>query len=68
MTTQAREEVMVLALKEVDYFARLVEDLLFLSQLSEPKYAAEKTRINLATLVEDELDPHSKPIIRTSKS
>ena len=56
MTVQARDEVLVLALKEVEYFTRLVEDLLFLSQLAEPKYSAEKTRLNLGMLIEDELE------------
>ena len=56
MPVASQREILSLSLKEVDYFARLVEDLLFLAQVTEPKYAVVKTSINLYDLIEDELE------------
>jgi len=50
-----RAELMSLSVKEVDYFANLVEDLLFLAQASEPKYNQTPDRIEIADLVEGEV-------------
>jgi K+-sensing histidine kinase KdpD len=51
-----RAELMSLSLREVEYFERLVEDLLLLAQVTEPKYSAEKARIDIADLLEEELE------------
>jgi signal transduction histidine kinase len=56
ITGEKREEILSLSLKEVDYFARLVEDVLFLAQVSEPKYSPVKTMIDLPELLADELE------------
>lgn len=50
------EELLGLALKETDYFERLVEDLLVLAQVSEPRYLASREALNLAELLEEEAD------------
>jgi signal transduction histidine kinase len=56
MAPETREELMSLALKEIDYFARLIEDLLVLAQVSEPRYNAKRTPVRLNELLEDEAE------------
>lgn len=56
MEAQAQEEILGLSLKEVEYFQRLVEDLLFLAQVRDPKYAVIKTSVPLNELLNDELE------------
>gem|GEM_PF-2111767 len=56
MTIEAKVECVGLALKEVDYFQRLVEDVLFLAQVRDPKYAVVKTPVPLVDLLEEELE------------
>jgi signal transduction histidine kinase len=53
---QVKVELVGLALKEVDYFERLVEDLLVLAQVSEPHYHTDRKTVSLAALLEDEAD------------
>lgn len=48
------EELADLSLKEVDYVSRLVEDLLLLAQVSEPKYKAAAKPLDLVPLLEEE--------------
>jgi signal transduction histidine kinase len=45
-----------LSVKEVYYFERLVEDLLFLSGVNDPKYSASFKTMNLAQLIEEEIE------------
>lgn len=48
-----RDELLSLSLKEIDYFERLVEDLLFLAELKEPDYSETKSTFNFPeTLLE----------------
>jgi signal transduction histidine kinase len=49
-------EFMGLAVKEVDYFDRLVEDLLIIAQMSEPKYQLESSSVSLLDLLEEEIE------------
>jgi signal transduction histidine kinase len=51
---KTRQEVLSLALKETHYFERLVEDLLVLAQVSEPRYHGENHTIDLNELLEEE--------------
>src|SRR5262249_29829208 len=51
-----REELTDWSLKEVEYFEHLVEDLLFLAQVTEPKYHASKAAVDLTDLLSEELD------------
>lgn len=55
MTIESKVECVQLALKEVDYFQRLVEDVLFLAQVRDPKYAVVKTPVPLTELLSEEL-------------
>jgi signal transduction histidine kinase len=51
-----KKEMMGLALREVEYFERLVEDLLVLAQVNEPKYRADRKPVSFVDLVNDEVD------------
>lgn len=56
LTEEKRQEVLSLCFSEVEYFGKLVEDLLFLAQITEPKYSLGNERINLQERVEDQLN------------
>lgn len=56
MEVGSQEELLNLSMKEVDYFQRLVEDLLFLAQVRDPKYAVVRTAVDLNDLLGDELE------------
>jgi K+-sensing histidine kinase KdpD len=45
-----------LAMKEVAYFERLVEDLLFLSGVNDPRYSQGRREVLLTNLVEEEAE------------
>ncbi|MGE0633302.1 MAG: sensor histidine kinase [Pseudobdellovibrionaceae bacterium] len=51
-----QSEITTLALKEVDYFARLVEDLLFLAQIKGPTFSKNSSFVNVVDLLLDEAD------------
>lgn len=52
--SEEMQELSDLAMKETDYISRLVEDLLLLAQVSEPKYKPSQDKITLASLLEEE--------------
>ncbi|MBX2993855.1 MAG: hypothetical protein KF681_03515 [Bdellovibrionaceae bacterium] len=52
---ERRKDIMKLCLSEVDYFSALVEDLLFLAQLSEPKYAKSVDKVALKDELESQI-------------
>lgn len=56
MKVENRKELLSLSLKEIDYFQRLVEDLLVLAQVSEPRYRPEQNRVDVKELIEEESD------------
>lgn len=56
INSETRGELMELSLKEVEYFERLVEDLLFLAQVSEPQFNARPSQVDLGELLNEELD------------
>lgn len=45
-----------LAQREVSYFERLVEDLLFLSGVNDPRYSSSLKDVDLSTLLEEEAE------------
>jgi signal transduction histidine kinase len=45
-----------LSLKEISYFERLVEDLLFLSGVNDPRYSAQFNDVSLNELIEEEIE------------
>jgi signal transduction histidine kinase len=55
LESHLREEVLSLALKETDYFERLVEDLLVLAQVGEPQYRAHRESVDLRELLSEEI-------------
>jgi signal transduction histidine kinase len=54
LTPTVKRELVSLSVKEVDYFGRLIEDLLILAQVSEPRYHAKKESIDLIAIFTDE--------------
>lgn len=55
LNTSSRDELTALAFQETEYLTRLVEDLLFLALVLEPKYKAESHPIDLTGLVRTQL-------------
>lgn len=67
LAEDTKKEFLELSLKEVNYFERLVEDLLFLAQVSEPKYQIQKESILLVNILEDEAEDVSFRINQNGK-
>ena len=55
ISEEKRQEVVSLCFSEVEYFGNLVEDLLFLAQITEPKYSKGTERFNFKEYVEDQI-------------
>ncbi|UYL09511.1 HAMP domain-containing histidine kinase [Bdellovibrio sp. SKB1291214] len=55
LSSEKRQEIVALCFSEVEYFGKLVEDLLFLAQITEPKYSAGTEEINLLERVQDQV-------------
>lgn len=51
-----RTDLISFSLKEIDYLERLVEDLLFLAQVTEPRYLTNMTELNLVDIADEELN------------
>jgi signal transduction histidine kinase len=51
-----RIEILSLANIEVNYFARLVEDLLFMAQVSEPKYQVNQKEVDVLEILNEIID------------
>jgi signal transduction histidine kinase len=64
LTTEKRKKLLSLAGNEVNYFEKLVEDLLFLSGVRELLESKRKS-VSLKNLVQMELDILDNPAIRT---
>jgi signal transduction histidine kinase len=56
LTEALKKELLGLSLREVEYFERLVEDLLVLAQVNEPRYRADRKPISFNDLLNDEVD------------
>jgi len=56
LTSEVKQELSSLALKEIEYFGRLVEDLLFLAQVKEPNYKNKQTLINVNEILTEEAE------------
>lgn len=54
-----QNELTGLALKEIHYFERLVEDLLFLAQVKTPSRQIEDSNVNLSNLLSESIDDFS---------
>lgn len=55
LSSEKRQEIVSLCFSEVEYFGKLVEDLLFLAQITEPKYSAGTEEINLLERAQDQV-------------
>jgi signal transduction histidine kinase len=55
-TEEIKNKFIDLSLQEVNYFARLVEDLLFLGRVSEPKYNLKTETLSVTSLINSEID------------
>ncbi|WPU65918.1 HAMP domain-containing sensor histidine kinase [Peredibacter starrii] len=53
---ESRRRTQVLAMREVNYFERLVEDLLFLSGVNDPRYSVNFKNVSLNDLIQEEVD------------
>jgi signal transduction histidine kinase len=53
---EVQNELMELSLQEVEYFERLVEDLLFLAQVNEPQYQLKREVLSLESLLSEEAE------------
>lgn len=52
---KTKSELLSLSNKEINYFARLVEDLLVLSQVDEPKYNSATSGVSISLLLQEEI-------------
>lgn len=53
---EARAELFSMADREIEYFARLVEDLLFLAQVQDPRYRDAVDRVDIGKVMSEEID------------
>ena len=56
MEEEKRQHAQALAVKEVHYFERLVEDLLFLSGVNDPRYSGNFKQVKLSELIQEETE------------
>lgn len=56
LALEVQTELMELSLQEVEYFERLVEDLLFLAQVNEPQYQLKREVLSLESLLSEEAE------------
>ncbi len=64
LTPEKELELQTLIQKEIDYFSRLVEELLFLSGVNEPKYTNHFQKLDLTKLIADEIAVFSSSKIK----
>lgn len=55
LTPQKEKELQTLIQKEINYFSRLVEELLFLSGVNDPKYTHNFQHLNVTDLINEEI-------------
>lgn len=56
LTPEVRQELLTLSGREIEYFGKLVEDLLLLSQVSEPHYSTDTEKIDISEIVTEEVE------------
>ena len=56
LTAPDRAQLLSLSLTETRYFEHLVEDLLFLAQVTDPQYQGERDRVDVGHLIANEVD------------
>lgn len=65
---ELQKEFLDLSLKETLYFESLVEDLLFLAQVSEPRYRLGREKVDVHQLLEEVLDDAEFMMVKNSQS
>lgn len=55
LESAVKKELLQLSLREVDYFGQLVEDLLLLARVDEPKYRHENIQIPICDIIDEVL-------------
>lgn len=55
LSEEKKQEVLGLCFSEVEYFGKLVEDLLFLAQITEPKYSLGTEKVDLRAKVAEQI-------------
>ncbi|WP_413569421.1 histidine kinase dimerization/phospho-acceptor domain-containing protein [Bdellovibrio sp. HCB117] len=55
LSEEKRQEVLSLSFTEVEYFGKLVEDLLFLAQITEPKYSLGTETIRFDERIQEQI-------------
>ncbi len=56
LSSEVRQELLTLSGREIEYFGKLVEDLLLLSQVSEPHYSTDTEKIDISEIVTEEIE------------
>lgn len=56
LSPEVRQELLTLSGREIEYFGKLVEDLLLLSQVSEPHYSTDTEKIDISEIVTEEVE------------
>jgi signal transduction histidine kinase len=64
---EKKKQTQLLAMKEIHYFERLVEDLLFLSGVNDPKYSASFRAVDLNDLISEEIEAFENEKIAITK-
>lgn len=66
MSKNQEKEFFSLAEYEIDYFEKLVEDLLFLAKMSEPKYKIKNESLNINQLIKSEIQRNKESSIEVT--
>jgi signal transduction histidine kinase len=53
---EKKKQTQMLAMKEIHYFEKLVEDLLFLSGVNDPRYSASFSTVDVSEILEEEME------------
>jgi len=60
LSEEKKDELLITSLSEIEYFSSLVDDLLFLGQIQDPKYKTEKQLVSFSEIAQEEIN-HIKP-------
>jgi len=55
LNVETRTDFFNLSLREIEYVQRLIDDLLFLAQVSQPEYRSHQKLVNISDIVEEEM-------------
>lgn len=67
LEAHVKTELISLSVKEIDYFERLIEDLLILAQVSEPRYHAKSQSTDLVAILVDEAESAAVHVIGSDR-